>query len=295
MQKGGYIQHLNDTRKHRRKKYFFTNLKCRFRGKSLYKALLFTIFPVFFLTLCFLFVDSGSIAIDLKNSLHGHPHVQNDITSKQIRKVIRKPLYPLDKYIHVVPAGLCDGLISGDPKYQKLALRTYGLNSYKLSPDQSIIDSADDCNYFVQMRSYNVKPASVEEASFPIAFSIVMYERVEQAEILLRSIYRPQNYYCIHVDLKSSLKTLEAMEAIAKCFDNVFLAKNRVNVQWGKFGVLEADLICLRQLYNAGKWRYFINLTGQEFPLKTNAEIVSILRAYNGAADVGFKKGSSNK
>ena len=30
-------------------------------------------------------------------------------------------------------------------------------------------------------------------------------------------------------------------------------------------------------------FRYFINLTGQEFPLKTNGEIVEILRALNGS------------
>lgn len=31
------------------------------------------------------------------------------------------------------------------------------------------------------------------------------------------------------------------------------------------------------------KWKYLINLTGQEFPLKTNYEMVSILKAFNGA------------
>ena len=30
------------------------------------------------------------------------------------------------------------------------------------------------------------------------------------------------------------------------------------------------------------KWKYFINLTGQEFPLKTNWELVQILKALNG-------------
>uniref|UniRef100_A0A2C9KTV8 Protein xylosyltransferase n=1 Tax=Biomphalaria glabrata TaxID=6526 RepID=A0A2C9KTV8_BIOGL len=34
------------------------------------------------------------------------------------------------------------------------------------------------------------------------------------------------------------------------------------------------------------KWKYFINLTGQEFPLKTNWELIQILVAYRGANDV---------
>ncbi|XP_064613401.1 beta-1,3-galactosyl-O-glycosyl-glycoprotein beta-1,6-N-acetylglucosaminyltransferase 3-like [Liolophura sinensis] len=40
------------------------------------------------------------------------------------------------------------------------------------------------------------------------------------------------------------------------------------------------------------KWRYFINLTGQEFPLKTNKELVEILTAYKGANDI---RGTSGK
>ena len=34
------------------------------------------------------------------------------------------------------------------------------------------------------------------------------------------------------------------------------------------------------------KWRYLINIAGQSFPLKTNEEIVNILRIYNGANDI---------
>ena len=34
------------------------------------------------------------------------------------------------------------------------------------------------------------------------------------------------------------------------------------------------------------KWKYYINLTGLEFPLKTNWELVQILSTYKGANDV---------
>ena len=30
-------------------------------------------------------------------------------------------------------------------------------------------------------------------------------------------------------------------------------------------------------------WKYHINLAGQEFPLKTNLELVRILKAFNGS------------
>ena len=34
------------------------------------------------------------------------------------------------------------------------------------------------------------------------------------------------------------------------------------------------------------KWKYFINLASQAFPLKTNEEIVEILKTFNGGNDV---------
>ena len=42
----------------------------------------------------------------------------------------------------------------------------------------------------------------------------------------------------------------------------------------------------MEELWSHKKWKYFINLTGQEFPLKTNLELVRILTAYNGANDL---------
>ena len=114
-----------------------------------------------------------------------------------------------------------------------------------------------------------------------------MYKDAEQAERLLRAIYRPQNVYCIHVDNKTDNDTFRAMEGIANCFDNVFMARTRIDVQWGKFSVLKPDLICMEDMLQRNKkWKYFINLTCQEFPLRTNYEIVRILMAYNGANDI---------
>ena len=34
------------------------------------------------------------------------------------------------------------------------------------------------------------------------------------------------------------------------------------------------------------EWLYYINMASQAIPLKTNAELVEILRMYNGANDV---------
>ena len=72
---------------------------------------------------------------------------------------------------------------------------------------------------------------------------------------------------------------------ICSCFPNVFIASRLENVVWGHISIMYAEMSCIKDLlqYN---WKYFINLSGQMFPLHTNAELVKILKVYNGANDV---------
>jgi hypothetical protein len=58
------------------------------------------------------------------------------------------------------------------------------------------------CSFFRNIRGYIQHPLTEEERTFPIAFSVLAFTDIEQVERLLRLIYRPQNYYCIHIDLK---------------------------------------------------------------------------------------------
>ena len=59
--------------------------------------------------------------------------------------------------------------------------------------------SCDD--YFSQHCYYNRRlPVTDWEENFPLAFGILIYKHFEQFEQLLRMMYRPYNFYCIHVD-----------------------------------------------------------------------------------------------
>ncbi|XP_025076189.1 beta-1,3-galactosyl-O-glycosyl-glycoprotein beta-1,6-N-acetylglucosaminyltransferase-like [Pomacea canaliculata] len=131
--------------------------------------------------------------------------------------------------------------------------------------------------------------ASVDEneLSFPLAFSLIVHSNVEQVERLLRAVYRPHNVYCIHPDNKSSDDFHSSLRFIAGCLPNVNIVERPLSVEWGKYSVLQTDVECMRLLWrHPRKWRYFINLTGQEFPLKTNKEIVRILQTFQGANDI---------
>ncbi|ESO95950.1 hypothetical protein LOTGIDRAFT_64655, partial [Lottia gigantea] len=144
-----------------------------------------------------------------------------------------------------------------------------------------------DCDTFISSMGYIMESSTQEEQDFPIAFGILVYKDVDQVERLLRAIYRPHNVYCIHIDAKSFPKFYNELKSIVSCLPNVWIASRRIAVEWGQFTVLEPEIVCQRELYmHKTKWRYYINLTGQEFPLKTNYELVQILKSYQGANDI---------
>lgn len=150
------------------------------------------------------------------------------------------------------------------------------------SPYYFILYTAN-CQLFKAEMGYMLTTMTDEEAEFPIAYSLIVYKDIEQVERLLRAIYQPQNYYCIHIDQKSSYLFYKSLVGIANCFDNIFLTAKRVNVLWGEYSVLEPEIMCMQELLKYKSWKYLINLTGQEFPLKTNEELVKILKAFNGS------------
>ena len=181
----------------------------------------------------------------------------------------------------------CAPLIQGDPNEILRAKKYMSKNPRKnLITPQQILNVTKDCNSYKKNRRYVLDYLTEEERNFPIAYSIMMYKDIEQVERLLRAIYRPQNYYCIHVDKKTAAKIHEAMNSIASCFSNVFVLSNPVKVNWGGYSVLEPCIKCLQELSKYKNWKYFINLSGQEFPIRTNYELVRILNTYNGTNDI---------
>jgi hypothetical protein len=143
------------------------------------------------------------------------------------------------------------------------------------------------------------------ELEFPLAFTILTNENVEQFERFLRVIYRPHNVYCVHVDAKSSPEFIQAVRSIVQCFSNVFIASRLERVIYASFSRLQADLNCIndllhlndyvylnenfglrnkkaiRQMKQFSSWKYLLNTASSEFPLRTNLELVKILHMYN--------------
>uniref|UniRef100_G1U325 Glucosaminyl (N-acetyl) transferase 4 n=1 Tax=Oryctolagus cuniculus TaxID=9986 RepID=G1U325_RABIT len=150
--------------------------------------------------------------------------------------------------------------------------------------DDDVAAMTSDCDIYHSLRRYHQKLVSGEERRFPVAYSLVVHKDAIMVERLLHAIYAQHNVYCIHYDLKSPDAFQVAMKNLAKCFPNVFIASRLEAVQYAHISRLQADLNCLSDLLKSSvQWKYVINLCGQDFPLKSNFELVSELKKLNGA------------
>ncbi|KAM5298314.1 N-acetyllactosaminide beta-1,6-N-acetylglucosaminyl-transferase-like [Ctenodactylus gundi] len=139
------------------------------------------------------------------------------------------------------------------------------------------------CLHYVMGNHYILEPLSEEESQFPLAYVMVLHKDFDTFERLFRAIYMPQNVYCVHVDQKATDAFKAAVGRLLGCFPNAFLASRTEPVVYAGISRLQADLHCLKDLVASEvPWKYVINTCGQDFPLKTNREIVRHLKGFLG-------------
>ncbi|XP_051533180.1 beta-1,3-galactosyl-O-glycosyl-glycoprotein beta-1,6-N-acetylglucosaminyltransferase 4-like [Myxocyprinus asiaticus] len=190
----------------------------------------------------------------------------------------------------------CSAIYEMEPVELGKSLAIRKKKSYLGPTDRQIANATSDCDWFVKSKGYDVRQVSQLEREFPLAYSLVVHKDASLAERLLRAIYMPHNVYCIHYDLKSSDDFILAIKGLARCIPNVFIASKLERVQYASITRLKADLNCLSDLLESKvKWKYIINLCGQDFPLRTNAELVSDLKALKGMNMVESKRPGGKK
>jgi hypothetical protein len=199
--------------------------------------------------------------------------------------MIERPIYNIN----------CDRILEADKQEILFAQKLLNNTPYKILNDTNFIFENNNCELFRKYRLYDSYKISEIERNFPLAYNILTYENADQFERLLNRIYRSHNIYCIHVDAKSPQSFKKAIQSIVDCFDNVFIATKLETIVYAGYSRLQADINCMNDLVNKTYltlnkknvyWKYLINLASTEYPLKTNYEIVKILKLYNGANDI---------
>ena len=181
----------------------------------------------------------------------------------------------------------CNKVISGDKTEINRVKPAISRWKNALS-DEVLMKKMENCSWLRDNFSDNLYNSKLEK-SFPIAFTFVVHNNPQQVLRLLRLLYRPQNSYCIHCDVKSPHKAF--FQKIANCFENVINPTKVENVVWGYITIMEAQMDCMSDLLKLRakqehKWKYVINLCGKELPLRTNREIVTQLKRLNGASSI---------
>ncbi|XP_033849640.1 N-acetyllactosaminide beta-1,6-N-acetylglucosaminyl-transferase-like [Acipenser ruthenus] len=139
------------------------------------------------------------------------------------------------------------------------------------------------CKEYLTKNHFIREPLSSMETDFPLAYIITGHKEFEMIARLFRAIYAPQNMYCIHIDEKAKRELKVSVEKLVNCFPNAFLSSKAEPVIYAGISRLHADMHCMRDLISSNmKWKYVINVCGQDFPLKTNREIIQYLKRFKG-------------
>ncbi|XP_071107601.1 N-acetyllactosaminide beta-1,6-N-acetylglucosaminyl-transferase-like isoform X1 [Haliotis cracherodii] len=246
---------------------------------------------------CYTSIRLVSVTMELENVRRGHkvtlvdnsrpvgfvPVPHNSTNSTGYKYTFKYSSFPQYKDFPID----CRRMFEGDMVACEKAGEIRKNVAYKLPSDHDVYKEAIFCESFIARHGYGSSPVSEEEKAFPIAYSILLYKDVAQVNLLLKAIYRSHNVYCLHVDGKSDQSVHLAAKAVSDCLKNVFIVSKTESVVYAGFTRLQADINCMADLTASPvDWKYFINLPSQQYPLKTNAEIVKILKIYNGSNDI---------
>ncbi|XP_026204406.1 beta-1,3-galactosyl-O-glycosyl-glycoprotein beta-1,6-N-acetylglucosaminyltransferase 7 [Anabas testudineus] len=143
-----------------------------------------------------------------------------------------------------------------------------------------IMNSRLQCSNLKRDLHFITRPLSQEEEDYPLAFIVTVHKEFQLFVRLLRAIYMPQNVYCIHVDAKAPWEYRAAVRKLVNCLQNVFLSSHSETVTYAGFSRLQADLNCMKDLAKSKiGWKKVVNLCGQDFPVKSNLELVQYLKS----------------
>ena len=150
-------------------------------------------------------------------------------------------------------------------------------------------EKADPLSVFLRSSTCDLEwpqfgSVSQEELNFPLAYFITAFTDARNIELMLASIFRPHNSYCVHIDPKSDSIFSRTVLQLLYCYrarypaSYIYSSSRNVSVFYMHFSIVEAELICLRDLLDNNRpWSYAVDMAGSEVMLYTNKELVANL------------------
>ena len=132
-----------------------------------------------------------------------------------------------------------------------------------------------------RLQVVDTKPPTPWEGSthLNLAYHISTHKPPEQFKWLFDAIYDPRDTFVIHMDSKCPDSFLQEIRDCTHGADNVIF-QWRISTHYFDWTLCQVELEGLRAALEAQQdWSYFINLSGQDYPLKTRTEIIDELSA----------------
>ncbi|CEF68496.1 Glycosyl transferase, family 14-containing protein [Strongyloides ratti] len=175
----------------------------------------------------------------------------------------------------------CYAILNEDDIY----IKNEAKNLRKLKNLQNTFPTS--CHDIKRRGYYPDKPLSQEEADFPLAYVRTIYTDYLTLEYQFLLSYAPQNHYCFIIDKKQSGDFHSKIFALSNCFKNVYIISNQYNMDSNGNDINHANFRCMKYL-NSKSYKYLIVLNNDDMPLKTNREMIEILKIYNGTIDIDY-------
>lgn len=115
-----------------------------------------------------------------------------------------------------------------------------------------------------------------------IGYFLLVHRYPEQFKRLFKAIYAPGNHYVVHIDKSSGADLAEQIAAFLAPYQHVEILEAK-DALWGGYSLVDAELRGMARLLEMdARWTHYINLSGQDFPLKSQDYIHQFFAANPG-------------
>lgn len=115
-----------------------------------------------------------------------------------------------------------------------------------------------------------------------IAYFLLVHRYPKQFKRLFKAIFAPGNQYVVHIDKSSGTALADDITRFLAPYQGVDIIESRAAL-WGGYSLVDAELRGMARLLEMDPhWTHYINLSGQDFPLKSQAYIRQFFAANPG-------------
>ncbi|MCC3374060.1 beta-1,6-N-acetylglucosaminyltransferase [Cohnella sp. REN36] len=105
------------------------------------------------------------------------------------------------------------------------------------------------------------------------------HQNIKQLFKTINAIYDPWNVYLLHIDVKAGESYKQMVEQAFANFGNIRIMASR-DIAWGAWTQVDIQLEAIIELLSQCDWDYFVNMSGLDYPLKSQAYIKEYLRVH---------------